>query len=90
MSRRRSWPYHSHAELTAAGYRYDHTSRCRGARCGEIVFWYRTPRGAAMPIDQVTFAPHHATCASAAVFKRLARMPKPQRERVECSLSLPF
>ena len=69
-AKRSSWPYKSDDDLRNARYVYIEAAKCRGVRCAKQVYWYRTPRGALMPIDPETFVPHFATCIDARQFDR--------------------
>lgn len=55
-------------ELTAAGYKYDNKSRCRG--CNSEIEWWITPKGKKMPLDPGTMEPHWGTCPQAQDFRR--------------------
>ena len=69
-AKKRGWPYHSHAEMAAAGYKSIGPGVCRYRLCRREVFWYETPRGKNFPIDPRTFEPHFATCLDRARFHR--------------------
>jgi len=57
------------AELAAAGYRFDGTSTCRGARCREELFWWVTPKNKVRMPFNADGTPHFATCVDEAQFR---------------------
>jgi hypothetical protein len=62
MPEKKSWPYETPEELTAAGYEFVNAARCRGPNCGAMIEWWTTPNGKKMPLDPDTMGPHWATC----------------------------
>jgi hypothetical protein len=68
--RKASWPYHSDAELTVAGYKFDNRSRFKGATCGAEIEWWWTPNNRLIPLDAGTMQPHFATCPDVAEFRK--------------------
>lgn len=64
-----TWNYQTPEELKAAGYAYQDSSRCRGARCRAEIEWWKTPRGKLIPLDPDTLQPHHSTCPDAKEFR---------------------
>jgi|SRR5665213_2577623 len=56
------WPYKTDADLRAAGYVFESTSRCSGENCRRQIEWWRTPRQKRMPLDPGTMEPHWSTC----------------------------
>ncbi len=64
------WSYKTHAELKAAGYKFQCWRRCTGSRCRRMIYLYKTPKGKTMPIDPATFEPHHATCVDVDTFRK--------------------
>ncbi len=64
------WPYKTLDDLTAAGYRFEGTSRCRSRRCDREIEWWRTPKGKAIPLDPDTKEPHFSTCPDAEEFRK--------------------
>lgn len=56
------------AGLRAIGYEFTNGGHCRG--CGARISWYRTPKGASMPLDVHTYEPHWSTCTKADQFRK--------------------
>ncbi len=63
-----SWPYHSYADLIAAGFRCDNRAKCQGKNCGREIEWWVTPKGKKMPLNPDTKEPHFSTCPDAKNF----------------------
>jgi hypothetical protein len=59
------------ADFVAAGYTYINTTRCKAAKCGAEIEWWRTPNGKKLALDPVTFEPHYwSTCPSPDEFRQ--------------------
>jgi hypothetical protein len=50
--RKHAWPKTSE-ELTAAGYKFVETARCKGRNCAAEVLFFETPYGRLMPLVRV-------------------------------------
>ena len=61
-------------ELRSTGYRFEHTSHCKG--CGALIEWWITPAGKRMPMDitdRGQVQTHFATCPRADQFRKERR-----------------
>ena len=66
------WPK-SAEELKAAGYVFDNLGLCKAAICQARLWWFRTPKGKAMPLvknEVGLFSPHFADCPARESFKK--------------------
>jgi hypothetical protein len=77
------WKYHSMDDLRAAGFTDCGDGQCSSIRCLRRVIWLRTPHGARMPVDAITFEPHAAVCLDpvGVVLGRIRRLQTPARRR---------
>jgi len=56
-------------ELEAAGWIFDTLGRCRGTRCKADLWWWWSPKGKRVPMNE-DLTPHHATCPDVAQFRK--------------------
>ncbi len=75
------WHYKTSDDLTTAGYRYEGTGTCKGEKCGQLIQWWRTPKGKAIPLDPDTKEPHFSTCPDAEQFRKKKKDDVNSRER---------
>jgi cytochrome c peroxidase len=60
-------------ELETRGYKFQDKAECRG--CHAVIYWYKTPTGARMPMNPMDHGDspavsHFSTCTEVAQFRK--------------------